>query len=130
MAYMTEQRKLLYEFFQSHPHDKFCVKDIYAALSQYDISRSAIYRNLSAMKKDGLVRCDISEGSRDVFYQFVNSTHCSNAIHLSCVECGKTFHMKNSYASQLQNELAQQEGFSINKSKTVLYGTCKNCKNG
>lgn len=129
MAYKTEQRKLLYDFFQEHPHDKFCVKDIHAALSHADISLSAIYRNLSAMKKDGIVRCLISEGKNDVFYQFVKSEHCSNAIHLSCVECGKTFHMKSDVAALVQDELENEEGFQINKSKTVLFGTCKNCKN-
>jgi Fur family ferric uptake transcriptional regulator len=127
MAYLTEQRKLLYSFFEQHPHDSFCVKDIYAALSAEGISISAIYRNLSSMKKDGVVRCYADEGSRDIYYRFVNNVHCADAIHLTCTDCGKTFHMSSEAAEKMQSELEGFEGFRINKDKTVLYGTCKEC---
>ena len=127
MAYVTEQRKLLYNFFESHPHDSFCVKDIYAALSESGISMSAIYRNLSSMKKDGLVRGFADDDSRDTYYRFVNNHHCADAIHLTCTDCGKTFHMSSDAAKNMQSQLADLDGFRINKDKTVLYGTCKEC---
>lgn len=128
MAYNTEQRRILHRFFEEHPHEKFCVKDICSALSGADISVSAIYRNLADMKKEGLVRCHTSQDSRDIFYQFVDSEHCADSIHLTCTDCGKTFHMDKTVARHVQSELAELEGFQINKSRTVLYGTCKNCK--
>lgn len=125
--YHTEQRRLLYAFFQAHPHEQFSAKDIYEALGEADISISAVYRNLGAMKEEGLLRCEVHEGSRDTLYQFMDGQHCADAIHLTCVDCGKTFHMRAEAARAIQSELAEMEGFRINKVKTILYGTCKNC---
>ena len=127
MAYITEQRRLLHNFFETHPHDAFCVKDIYAALSEHGISMSAIYRNLASMKKDGLVRCIADEDSRDTYYRFVHSVHCTDALHLTCTDCGKTFHMNAAVAEKIQSQLDMLDGFRIDKDKTVLYGICKEC---
>lgn len=125
--YVTEQRKALYEFFMAHPHEPFSAKEIHAILSDSNISISAVYRNLGAMKKEGLVRCHIKLGSRDMLYQFFDKTHCANAIHLTCVDCGKTFHMNKDIAQTMQVKLAEMEGFQIHQGKTVLYGTCREC---
>ena len=127
MAYLTEQRKVLYNFFESHPHDSFCVRDIHDALADSGISLSAIYRNLSSMKKEGVVRCYAHEGSRDIYYRFVGNVHCADAIHLTCTDCGRTYHMSSEAASKMQSELNNLEGFRINRDKTVLYGVCKEC---
>ena len=129
MTYMTEQRKLLYEFFTSHPHSSFCAKDIYGALKEKGISMSAVYRNLAAMKKDGYLTCFADESSRDTYYRFTSSAKCSDAIHLTCTDCGKTFHMDSDSAKRMQKSLRLLNGFCINKDKTVLYGTCRICNN-
>lgn len=127
MAYKTEQRARLLEFFEAHPHDTFCAKDICSALADSGISVSAIYRNLASMEKEGLLRCHAERDSRDRYYQFVDRVHCGDAIHLTCVECGSTFHLDPSVAKRMQSALEQSEGFCISKTLTVLYGTCKSC---
>ena len=127
MAYKTHQRKLLANFFESNPHGSFSVKEIHAALFESGISISAIYRNLAAMKADGTLRCRITDASHEVYYQFAASSSCADTIHLSCTDCGKTFHMPNSTSSLLAKDLENNEGFHINKSQTILYGKCKTC---
>lgn len=125
--YQTEQRKALYAFFDAHPHALFSAREIHAALSDSNISISAVYRNLAAFKKENLIRCHVNAGSRDMYYQFAGSTHCGDAIHVTCLDCGRTFHMKNDTMHYMQTELAQSSGFHIDSTKTVLYGTCKDC---
>lgn len=125
--YQTEQRKALYAFFEAHPYEHFSAREIHAALSGSNISISAVYRNLAAFKKENIIRCHVNAGSRDMYYQFVGSAHCGDAIHVTCLDCGRTFHMKNDAAHYMQAQLVQSSGFRINSAKTVLYGTCKDC---
>lgn len=124
--YRTGQRKLLYDFFAAHPHQKFSVKEIAQALEHEAISLSAIYRNLGSMVKEGLIRRSI--GGREAVYQYMDGESCRNAIHLTCLHCGQVFHMSSFSASSMQDNLEKTEGFAIDSSKTVLYGTCRSCK--
>jgi len=126
--YHTEQRKKLHEFFCSHPHEYFTVKEIHSFLADQGISLSAIYRNLASMKEEGVVRCQINKDSRDLLYRFIDKEHCANSIHLTCMGCGKVFHMDAESERKMQAALSAAEGFNINKEKTVLYGTCKKCQ--
>lgn len=127
-GYKTEQRKQLYAFFAKHPDEPYSAGEIAAALStQSTISLSAIYRNLAALADNGQIRRFIKDGSREAFYQFVHGESCQDSIHLTCTECGKTFHMSKSVADFMQDGLSETDGFQIDKIKTVLYGVCKHC---
>jgi len=126
MSYNTEQRKLLLGLFNSLPHAQLTVKQIQAALPEGAISISAIYRNLAAMTKEGSIRQLTKADSREKCYQYLNQSCCQGEIHLTCTHCGKTFHLEHMVADRLQNTLGQ-EGFQIDKGRTVLYGTCRSC---
>lgn len=127
-GYKTEQRKLLYAFFAAHPDETFSAREIAAALpTQPSISLSAVYRNLGAMADTGLIRRFIQNGSREVFYQYIQGEACQDSIHLTCTQCGKTFHMSKPVADFMQEGLSKADGFQLNKEKTVLYGICKHC---
>ena len=127
MSYKTEQRKILYTLLKAHPHEALSVKDIASALSDKDISVSAIYRNLAVMTEDGLVQRSIKGGSREALYQFVGCDDCRGELHLTCTECGRSFHMDHALAKSMQESIMQSDGFQIDNSKTNLYGTCKAC---
>ena len=126
--YNTVQRKKLMDFLEQNPDRQFSVKEIYDAISKEDISLSAIYRNISALEADGVVNRFSKEGSREVSYQYTKSDCCINSIHLTCVKCGKTFHMNSEATERMVNSLKKKDGFELNKSKTVLYGSCKKCR--
>ena len=52
--YMTEQRKKLFEFFQSHPDMTISARDLAAQLVAEEhakISVSAVYRNLAMLER-------------------------------------------------------------------------------
>ena len=56
--YMTEQRKKLFEFFQSHPDMTISARDLAAQLVAEEhakISVSAVYRNLAMLEREGLI---------------------------------------------------------------------------
>lgn len=129
MEYHTGQRKALQDFFASHPHDMFTVKEIAEALKESSISLSAIYRNLAVMTEEGAVRRSVKEGGREAVYQYLEGDACLNCLHMTCVSCGKVFHMDGLVARHIQEDLARTDGFLIDRSRTVLYGTCRRCGN-
>ena len=88
--YMTKQRKTLLSYLSGHADEKLSARQIEADLKQEGISISAVYRNLSELEKEGKVRRVNQSGSREVFYQYTDSAHCKECLHLSCEKCGKT----------------------------------------
>ena len=127
--YMTKQRKTLLQYLSLHADEKLSAKQIEADLSGEGISISAVYRNLSELEREGKIRRVNQSGSREVFYQYTDGAHCKECLHLSCEKCGKTYHMNTQGAAMLIENLAQSDEFTIDKTSTVLYGVCKDCRN-
>ena len=44
----------------------------------------------------------------------------AGALHMSCVKCGKTFHMADSNAALFAKHLAQNEQFTLDAADTIL----------
>ena len=128
--YKTSQRKILHDFLEKHPHGYFTVKQLAEELCARDgnISTSAIYRNLSVLVEEGIVKKYMYKSEREAYYRFIDCEACRNAIHAVCTECGKTFHINNVVAENFQNQLESYDGFKINKHKTTIYGICKSCR--
>ena len=122
-TYATEQRKVLMLFLQCNPDKQFSAKEIADALEEGGISRSAVYRNLSFLEKEGLVSRTVKAGCRESLYQFVGADACRSCLHLTCVKCGSICHMK---AAEVE-ALLPENGFKLDRKKTVLYGVCREC---
>ena len=95
---------------------------------EFDISLSAVYRNLSALESEGKVRRVSKSGSREVYYQYTDCMSCKDCLHLSCEKCGKTYHMNIPGMEMLIENLASSDEFAIDRKNTVLYGVCKSCQ--
>ena len=57
------------------------------------------------------MRRSAKSGSHEAFYQYLDAKGCKGALHMSCVKCGKTFHMADSNAALFAKHLAQNEQF-------------------
>lgn len=125
--YMTDQRRRLLDFLRSNPDKLFSAKEIAGALAESDISVSAVYRNLIWLEKAGVISRTAKEGRREIYYSCVDSDECREKIHLTCMKCGDTFHMDQGISERILKAVSKSDGFRIDKSKTVLYGVCKNC---
>ena len=102
--------------------------EIADALTQENISLSAVYRNLSDLEADGLLKRSVREGTRDVFYQYIAAEECKDSLHLSCRVCGKSIHLGDAEAERLLDSTLKSTGFQIDKSETILYGVCADCR--
>lgn len=126
--YATKQRKALLQYLEQHPDELLTAHEIAAALQSENISLSAVYRNLAQLETEEKVHRSVKSGTRESYYQYVAAKSCRGALHMSCVKCGKTFHMESVNAALLAKHLQQQENFDLDIAETVLYGTCADCK--
>lgn len=126
--YTTRQRTLLLDYLSSHADDTFCVDSICSHLSSQGVSRSAVYRNLAALEAQGKVQRLTKGGSRRAYYRYKAAHKCAGHIHLSCEKCGKTYHMPLSVTDKLIDNVKENTDFEIDRTETVLYGVCGDCK--
>ena len=119
---------MLLTYLESHADELLSAQEIGDALSGKAVSLSAVYRNLAELETEGLVHRDHGASVREAFYRYVGADACRDTLHLSCMRCGRTFHMGNAGTQQLLSAVELAEGFSVDKSETVLYGTCELCR--
>lgn len=125
--YDTRQRDCLINFLNQHPDQLLSVRQISQELCAQQISLSAVYRNLSQLETEGLIRKSAKTGSREAYYQYVGAPDCHSHLHLFCTRCGKTFHMDAEHTSKLTRAMSELDGFDLDILKTVLYGVCQDC---
>ena len=126
--YMTRQRRLLLSFLSEHADETLPTGRIVEALAGEEISASAIYRNLADLEREGTVRRSAKPGSQELCYRYTGAENCERHLHLSCLRCGKTVHMEETETDVLAQQLADSEGFVLNRADTVLYGICADCQ--
>ena len=126
-VYLTKQRKALLEYLAANHDELLSAEQIAEALKDSGISRSAVYRNLATLEADGKLRRCGKAGDRTVYYQFSDAEECREKLHISCRECGKTVHVDRDIAEKLEKRIAEDEGFLLDRSETVLYGVCRDC---
>lgn len=128
--YNTQQRTALLELLNNSPDREFTAGEIAAELqraSTTPISLSAVYRNLAAMEKKGQVVRKRGKNNRENYYRYVHSHHCEDKLHMTCMQCGKTFHINDRITAELLESARKLDGFLIDTVQTVLYGTCPAC---
>ncbi len=126
--YLTRQRKLLLDYLAAHTDETLSAGQIAGALSDKGISTSAIYRNLAALEEEGRIRRSAKPGSQEAYYRYADAERCRGHLHLSCLRCGKTVHLEEAETAVLAECLAKNEGFSLDRNDTVLYGLCADCQ--
>ncbi len=128
--YSTRQRKAMLDYLISHKDEPVCAEQIAGELQGSGISISAVYRNLTALEKDGKVAKSSKDGSRRIFYRYIDAEACRGHLHLSCRQCGKTYHMDVPATESLVMSVQKDSGFCVDRSSSVLYGVCGICRSG
>ena len=125
--YQTEQRIILMDFFEKNPDHNFTARQIYENIKDSGISIGAVYRNLSDLAISEKIQRVAGKNSREIFYRYTGSEKCMGCLHLSCIKCGKTFHMSKEAAEKISETISEYSNFSINVIKSVIYGVCSDC---
>ncbi len=128
MGYSTKQRKVLIETLERHRDETLSADQIADLMGKDKISRSAVYRNLSALEAQGCVKPVTLPGAKRIFYRYTASEKCKSHLHLECSRCGKTYHMSIPSTSRLKECVMQDSRFDVDNVTTVLYGVCESCR--
>ena len=125
--YTTRQREALLDYLSRHPEQPLTVRETAAGVEPDGVSLSAVYRNLAELEAAGLIRRESRPGSREAVVQYVGAENCRGHLHLTCTRCGRTVHLSSAAASLLTG-MAAGEGFSLDLTRTALYGLCPRCR--
>ncbi len=128
MTYETKQSKLVYEFLKFNLNKHFSAEEVYYGLISdgNNIGRTTVYRQLDRLCDEGKATKFFSGENNSCCYQF-RSDECSRHYHLKCSSCGKLIHTQCEFLDNLSRHIFNDHNFTIDDSKTVLYGICKDC---
>lgn len=126
-SYNTRQRSSLLSFFENHKDSCFTAKELIQN-KDINLGEATIYRSLAKFTDDGTLKKFISSDSDAAFYQYnPGSEECSLHFHLKCMQCGILIHMDCSLMSEIKEHIKSEHAFTIDNSKTTLYGLCDKC---
>ena len=128
-GYQTKQKQLIYAFFAKHPNRHFSAKEVAENLKMSaQIGESTVYRLIHKLTEDGEIRRFHGKNSKSVVYQFAGKdAHCDEHFHLKCSGCGQLIHLDCALVKDFEAHMGSHHGFSIDHTKTVIYGTCESC---
>lgn len=128
MRYATKQRKRLLEILEAHSDETLTVEQLALLAGSGSVSRSAIYRNLSDLEAEGLIKRITLPLPQKTGFRYVGASECKEHLHLECAKCGKTFHLALPASNELVDNVMRDSGFQVDKKTTVLSGVCSDCR--
>ena len=122
----THQREVILEEFLS-VGSHLSTEELYLRLRRKNprIGYATVHRTLKLFAE-----CGIAEQRHfgDGQARYEASDLDEHHDHLICISCGKIVEFEDSRIEQLQEEVARQHGFSIERHRLELYGCCKSCR--
>lgn len=103
-------------------------EEIFAALASGKDApaQSSVYRMLGELCEAGEVKKFRAESG--YIYQYVGTGRsCEHHFHLQCTVCGEVSHLECGCSNEIAEHLFGKHGFSVDRGKSVLYGTCAHC---
>ena len=121
----TQQRELiLEEFLRAGSH--LSTEDLYLRLRKKNprIGYATVHRTLKLFAE-----CGIAEQRHfgDGQARYEASSQDEHHDHLICLSCGRIVEFEDARIEKLQVEVAADHGFTIERHRLELYGTCQDC---
>ncbi len=123
--YKTRQKEEVLRFFEEHPDECFSAKDIIDS-PFVRVGEATVFRCLTRLTEEGLLRKYTGVGG--ALYQLSSSESCKGHFHLKCTGCGRVEHLDCSVIDDMSRHIAEEHSFSVDISRTVIYGLCAVCR--
>ena len=124
----SRQRDLIAEaFFGAEGH--VTVEDLVARARRDDprVSVATVYRTMKLLVECGLASARQFGDGQTRFEPTAGREHHD---HLICTSCGTIVEFANPRIEALQDLVAQEHGFEVERHKLELYGICARCRGG
>lgn len=121
----TKQRMTILDaFLASESHDS--TEDLYMSLKNEhpNIGYATVHRTLKLFAECGIA-VELNFGDKQTRYEPLNADQHHD--HLVCTRCGRITEFSEPRIEALQEEVAEQYGFSISEHRHELYGLCSQC---
>ena len=125
--YHTKQRSALLEYLRSNRNGWVSSREIIEEPS-LDIGEATVYRMLTRLTEEGLLEKKPAENGRGARYRCSETADCRGHMHLRCLVCDNTFCLHSDELEKAEQDIGSKLGFSVDESKTTLYGVCSSCK--
>ena len=128
--YKTKQKDLIMDCLVQNKDRHVTAEEIIAALTagKTPVGKTTVYRYLDRLVSQGIVRKYFIEGGKSACYQYMEQgSPCNEHFHLKCTDCGQLFHLKCEYMGDMDSHIKDHHNFTVDHSKTVLYGRCGTC---
>lgn len=129
--YNTRQRRIIEDSLAANKENHLTADDLVDILKKdgQNVSRTTVYRTLEKLVSENKVRKYLFERNESACYQYLeNGNVCHEHFHLKCTECGRLTHLDCKHIENFCSHILGEHGFSVDLSKTVLYGVCRECK--
>ena len=132
-GYQTKPRRQLLSFLAEQPECSYTAEELADALAARHGTeapgKSTVYRLVAKLVREEQLKRFEPEGSRRSYYQIIGCTGHDH-LHLKCTDCGRLIHMEESASAHLLRDILQENGFSVDEHKTVIFGRCNECLGG
>ncbi len=122
---VTPQRIAIYKFLcdtNTHPTAEI----IYTSLKELNpsISIATVYKTLTTLKKACLIQ-ELNLNDSSIRYDANTNFHS----HLICTCCKSVCDYPLPHTIDINNDIRNKMGFSVEYTQLYFYGKCENCKN-
>lgn len=129
-TYNTKQKQLILAFMKENKNEQFTCDNIADMLKQMGtpVGKTTVYRYLDRLANSGKVRKITGGNSKSALFQFVDEEmNCDSHMHLKCLGCGEFIHLGCDFMHGVNEHISKHHHFTVDNSKTVLYGMCEKC---
>lgn len=121
----SRQREVILQYFlETGGH--MTVDDLYRVIHRKhsEIGRTTIYRTLKLLCDAQLAESiELKDGLTRFEHHYKHSHH----DHMICIECGTIIEFVSPEIENLQDEIAEAYGFTIDSHRHQIFGVCQKC---
>ncbi len=120
----TPQKKALLSLLRStkaHPTAAWLFDRL--RLEMPDVSQGTVYRNLSVLAEEGVIRVLRNGSAQDRF-----DADVSEHYHVICESCGKVEDISVNVRTDANSEAERASGYEIHSHRLDFYGVCPDCQ--
>jgi Fur family ferric uptake transcriptional regulator len=103
------------------------IKEIQAGIKSVSCDLATIYRSVHLLEEMGLVkRFDFGDGTAR--YEYLQDGDDGHHHHLICTSCAAVVEIEDCFPPDLQNRIAEKNGFKVVTHRLEFFGVCPGCQ--
>lgn len=130
ITYNTKQKQIILSFLKENYAEQFSCETVSDMLRDAGtpVGKTTVYRYLEKLAESGKARKITGGNSKSALYQYIDEEmNCHSHMHLKCLKCGDFVHLGCDFMHGVNEHILNHHHFTVDNSKTVLYGICEKC---